>query len=192
MVFYLFLLSAFFSFKILKKFTNSDLYSVVGSLFFLTSPIFIHRVDFHAGLSGQWILLFSLYLGLTSKIEKSKFLWILVINLASLIHFYFTAIIFVVYSILRISSFYFEKESLFKLLKDFFIISIFTLLTLYVVGYFEIKLVDSLGLGFGDYKLNLLSFFDPGPTATNVFWSRFLPDIKLSLGEQLEGFNYLV
>jgi len=132
-----------------------------------------------------------LYLGLTSKIDKSKFLWLLVINLASLIHFYFTAIIFVVYSILRISNFYFEKETLFRLLKDFFIVTIFTLLTLYVVGYFEIKVVDSLGLGFGDYKLNLLSFFDPGPTANNVFWSRFLPDIKLSLGEQLEGFNYL-
>ena len=181
----------FFSFKILKKFTNSDLYSVVGSLFFLISPIFINRVDFHVGLSGQWILLFALYLGLTSKIDKSKLLWILVINLASLIHFYFTAIIFVVYSILRISNFYFEKETLFRLLKDFFIVTIFTLLTLYVVGYFEIKVVDSLGLGFGDYKLNLLSFFDPGPTSNNVFWSRFLPDIKLSLGEQLEGFNYL-
>ena len=76
-------------------------------------------------------------------------------------------------------------------MENFFIVTVFTLLTLYVVGYFEIKVVDSLGLGFGDYKLNLLSFFDPGPTATNVFWSRLLPDIKLSLGEQLEGFNYL-
>ena len=189
--FFCFYFQLFFSFKILKKFTNSDLYSVVGSLFFLFSPIFINRVDFHVGLSGQGILLFALYLGLTSKIEKSKFLWILVINLASLIHFYFTAMIFVVYSILRISNFYFEKESFFKPLKDFFIVTIFTLLTLYVVGYFEIKVVDSIGLGFGDYKLNLLSFFDPGPTSNNVFWSLLLPDIKLSPGEQLEGFNYL-
>ena len=39
-----FYLQLFFSFKILKKFTSSDLYSIIGSIFFLVAPIFIFKV----------------------------------------------------------------------------------------------------------------------------------------------------
>ena len=46
-------------------------------------------------------------------------------------------------------------------------------------------------MGFGYYKLNLLSIFDSFNTADGVAWSRFLTDIKLSQGEEIEGFNYL-
>ena len=62
----------FFLLKIIKKFTGSDLYSVIGSFFFLISPIFIYRVDEHVALASQWLLLFTLYLGLTQKIDKGK------------------------------------------------------------------------------------------------------------------------
>ena len=63
-------------------------------------------------------------------------------------------------------------------------------LTLYAVGYFEIRVADSLSAAFGKYKLNLLSFFDPVNSVFNTPWSWFLPDIKLSRSEKLEGFNY--
>jgi len=46
---------------------------------------------------------------------------------------------------------------------------------------------DTLGLGFGVHKMNLLSMFDP---VNLISWSWFLPDIKLSRGEEIEGFNY--
>ena len=150
----------FFSFKILKKFTNSAPYSLIGSFFFLFAPIFVYRLQWHASLAGQWILLFALYLGLTQKIDKAKWSWFFLIILASLINIYLTVIILTVYSVLRIFNFSFDKKSFFKLIKDFFIISIPLLLTLYIVGYFEMRLVDALGLGFGVYKMNLLSMFD--------------------------------
>ena len=57
----------FFSFKILKKFTNSTLFSFIGSMFFLIAPIFIWKFPMVPALAGQWILLFVLYLGLTKK-----------------------------------------------------------------------------------------------------------------------------
>jgi len=179
----------FFSFKILKKFTNSDSYSLIGSLFFLIAPIFIYRVDYHAGLAGQWILLFTLYLSLTKKIDKSKFLWSFVLCLSSVIHFYFTMMILAAYG--RIFNFYFEKENYLKVLKDFFIVLMPLLITLYLFGYFEIRMADSLGLGFGHMKLNLLSFFDPDLSHLNISWSWILPDIKLTELEEAEGFNYL-
>ena len=84
-----FYLQLFFAYKILKKFTNSDLYSVIGSLFFIIAPIFIWTSQLSPGLSNQWILLLALYVALIQKINKSKLLWFFLIILSSVINFYF-------------------------------------------------------------------------------------------------------
>ena len=96
-----------------------------------------------------------------------------------------------VYSFLRIFNFSFDRENFLKLTKDFFVFATVLLLTLYLVGYFEIRMADTIITGFGSDKLNLLSIFDPVHTAQNISWSWFLPDIKLLDGEEQEGFNYL-
>ena len=71
----------------------------------------------------------------------------------------------------------------------FFFITIFSLcMTMYVAGYFEIRYFDGIASGYGEYKLNLLSAFDPGSNFNT--WSYILPDIKLTTLEQAEGFNY--
>ena len=185
-----FYLQLFFSFKILKKYTGSNTHSIIGSLFFLIAPIFVFRLNFHVGLSGQWLLLFTLYLVLVKKINESKFLWITLTVLSALIHFYFTVIILVVYSAQKFYNFLFEKKYFFSVAKDIFIIFSISIISLYIVGYFEIRMADSLGLGFGDYKLNILSIFDGANTYHDISWSWFLPDLKLSPGEEMEGFNY--
>ena len=59
---------------------------------------------------------------------------------------------------------------------------------MYVAGYFEIRYFDGIASGYGEYKLNLLSAFDPGSNFNT--WSYILPDIKLTTLEQAEGFNY--
>ena len=181
----------YFSFKILKKFTNSTLYSFIGSIFFLIAPILLYRLSWAHALSGQWILLFALYVGLTKKISKSNAVWIFIIILSSLINYNFTLVTLIAYSILRLSDFTLSTDGFFKISKDFIILSTLLLSTFYVVGYFEIRMVDALGVGFGNYKLNLLSMFDPIHTERGIYWSHFLPDIKLSKGEEMEGFNYL-
>jgi len=178
----------FFSFKILKNFTNSIPYSIIGSFFFLIAPIFLYRLQWHYALAGQWVLLFALYLGLTKKIDKAKWSWLFLIILSSLISVYYLGIISVVYSLLRIFNLKFEKESFFRLVKDFFIFAIPLLLTLYIVGYFEISPPDTLGVGYGVHKLNLLSLFDS--SANTISWSWLLPGIQSLSGDEVEGFNY--
>ena len=165
-----FYLQLFFSFKILKKFTNSDLYSIIGSIFFLIAPIFIFRVNWHGSFAGHWLLLIALYLGLIQKIDKSKFLWILLIILASLVEYSSMIVVLVVYSLLRIFNLKFNKKDILRLVKDFFIISALLLSTLYLVGYFEVRFADTLGVGFGNYKLNLLSIFDPVNSFAGISW----------------------
>ncbi len=61
-------------------------------------------------------------------------------------------------------------------------------MTMYSAGYFEIRYFDGIASGYGEYKLNLLSFFDPGNNFNT--WSIILPDIELTTLEQAEGFNY--
>ena len=63
-------------------------------------------------------------------------------------------------------------------------------ITMYVSGYFIIPSTDTLGYGFGIFKTNLLTFFDPVPSGSDFNWSLFLPDIKNNNGEH-EGFAYL-
>ena len=125
-----------------------------------------------------------------NKIDKPKLPWILLIILSLLISYNFTVVILVAYSLLRIFNFFTNKENFFKPATDFFIIGTLLLITAYILGYFKIRLGDTMGIGFGVYKLNLLSMFDPINTGNKLTWSWFLPDIKLSLGEEYEGFNY--
>ena len=122
------------------------------SIFFLIAPIFIYRINFHISLVSHWLLLFALYLGLTNEANKKKLLWIILIIISALIHFYFTAIIIAIYSLLRIFNFFSKKDNFLDLLKDFFIFSILLFLTLYIAGYFEVRMADTLGVGFGYYK----------------------------------------
>ena len=180
----------YFSYKILEKFTKSTLYSFIGSIFFLVTPILIWKLQVVPALTGQWILLFALYLGLTKKVEESKFSWFFLIILSSLINFYFLVMIVGSYSILRLINFNLNKKYIFHLLKDFAIIFPTLILIMYIVGYFEIRLVDTLSLGFGRDKLNLLSIFDSTNNINNISFSWILPDILLSVGEETEGFNF--
>ena len=64
---------------------------------------------------------------------------------------------------------------------------------MFVFGYFEVPITDSVGVGYGNYKLNLASIFNPLELINNgqILWSNILPSIEMSSGEQSEGFNYL-
>ena len=68
----------------------------------------------------------------------------------------------------------------------------FLIFVMYLVGYFEIPITDSLGFGYGYYKLNLVSIFNPQAAIPKglFLWSNFLPSIPVHAGETIEGFNY--
>ena len=95
-----------------------------------------------------------------------------------------------IYTVFVFDRFLINKKFL-KLLKEIFIPFTFLLFVMYLSGYFEIPLTDSLGYGYGHYKANVLSFFNPAVTmGTNFSWSNFLPSIPIVGGEH-EGFSYL-
>ena len=185
-----FFLQLFFSYKILEKLTNSITYSFFGSIFFLISPVLLWKLHVVPALTGHWVLLFALFLGLTKDVVKNKLLWLFIIILSCLINFYFMIMVLGTYSILRMLALKLNKQEIFYFVKDFLIVFILLILTLYVTGYFEIRIADTMALGFARDKLNLLSIFDSN-NLDGSDWSLFLPDIKLTIGEEGEGFNFL-
>ena len=66
-IFLCFLFQSLFSYLIIKKLTKDDVYALIGSIFFITAPIFIKTVGIHISLFGQWLILVSLYIQSTTN-----------------------------------------------------------------------------------------------------------------------------
>ncbi len=187
-----FYLQILFSYLIILKKTKNTLYSILGSIFFLISPILFHRLGFHLSLSGHWIILAYFLNKIFEEKKHYQIKNVLIICLSSLIHFYFTLIILWI-ELLNTSYNFLKKDK--KTIKYFkYLTSIFMplFITMYLVGYFEIPIQDTLGGGYGIYKMNVLSFINPlGQTLQDglINWSNFLPVLDYNYGEK-EGFSY--
>ena len=185
-----FYLQGIISFLILLKITKSEIFSFIGSVFFLFSTILIHRSAIHLSLIAHWIILLFFYIELC-KSNKRFIYQNAVILLSISIHFYFTLILLIIFFISQIYDFLNKKKIFKKILIEASIIIISCLTLMYVFGYFSIKVDDGLGWGYGFYNLNLNSFFNPLGKTFEIFnWSNFIERKKINNGE-IEGFSYL-
>ena len=66
-------LQILFSYKIVYRGTGDRLFSLLGSLFFLTASIFIHRSGIHLSLFGQWLILCAIYIEISEDKKKRFF-----------------------------------------------------------------------------------------------------------------------
>ena len=181
-------LQALFSFKIIYYFTKNTPYSLVSSLFFIFSTILIYRSGIHLSLTAHWLILGYFYAQI-SAVNNKDFKKHLIIYLSILIHFYFSLILMGIFFLEKIIKF---KKLCFKDLISSFVIIIFSLTLMYLIGYFTIGIDDGLGFGYGIYNFNLNSFFNPlGENYNESFnWSFFLPTLNFQNNE-IEGFSYL-
>ena len=185
-----FFLQGILSYFLIFKITNNRRLSIIFSFFFLLFPPALYRIGWHPALFGHWTLI--LTIGLIFDKNKTKDThWYLLILLTSLIHFYFTFINLIIFNTIKIYSLLKKKISLKEYFSTILICHSYLIILMFVVGYFEVRIIDTFALGFGTYKLNLLSIFDSTISHENISWSWILPDIALSAGEELEGFNFL-
>ena len=181
-------LQALFSFKIIYYFTKNTPYSLVSSLFFIFSTILIYRSGIHLSLTAHWLILGYFYAQI-SAVNNKDLKKHLIIYLSILIHFYFSLILMGIFFLEKIIKF---KKLCLKDLISSFVIIIFSLILMYLIGYFTIGIDDGLGFGYGIYNFNLNSFFNPlGENYNESFnWSFFLPILNFQNNE-IEGFSYL-
>lgn len=183
-----FYLQLFFSYKIFNYLTKNSIISFIGAILILLSPVYLFRISHHGSLVSHWLLLACIYLLIIDHKLLKKIYWFLLIIISSLIHLYFTFIIIIFYFIFLFNKFYVSRKIIFNDFLFSFVIIFSLYVTMYIAGYFEIRYFDGIAGGYGEYKLNLLSIFDPGSNFNT--WSLILPDIKLNTQEQAEGFNY--
>ena len=190
-IFLCFSFQMLFSYLIIKKFTKDDVYALIGSIFFVTAPIFIKTVGIHISLFGQWLVLFSLYIQSTANNNNKRIYWIFIILLSSGIHFYFTMMSYLMYSIFRFDELI-KNKNFFNFVKELLIPILFLLPLMYILGYFSVSIQNVLAYGFDHYKSNLLSLFNPVGTNLNgtVKWSLILPEIPITHNRD-ESFGYL-
>ena len=181
-------LQGLLSFKIIYHFTKNTLYSLVSSLFFIFSSILIYRSGIHLSLTAHWLILYYFYVQISTDYKKD-FKKHFIIYLSLLIHFYFSLILIGIFFLEKIIKF---KKLCIKDLISSFALIIFSLIIMYMVGYFTIGIDDGLGFGYGIYNFNLNSFFNPlGENHTERFnWSFFLPTLNFQ-NKEMEGFSYI-
>jgi hypothetical protein len=182
-------LQAYLSFKIINKFTNDNIYSSIGAIFFIFTPVFLNRLGIHIALASHWLILLSIYIETCTK-NKNLYRNLNII-LSLTIHFSLTIIISIFHYIFKIEQLFFKNNKI-RFLLDSLILGIISIIIMYIIGYFEIPPYDSLGGGYGYFALNLNSFFNPLNSINdlNNSWSLFFPILETPKGHY-EGFAYL-
>ena len=181
-------LQLFFSIKIFNLFLKNYKVSIIYGFFLIAIPFFYYRLSIHLSLGAHWIIIGYLYYELKKNSEKeySKFILIL---LSSLIHFYLTIMLLLMRLIFELDE-YFKGKRLNKIFKKNLVLFVLLFSLMYICGYFILPTTDTLGYGFGIYKANFLTLFDPTPYNSIQNWSILIPDIQNTFGEH-EGFSYI-
>lgn len=186
-IFICFFLQLFISFSILENITKNFHYSILASILIVLSPIFLYRLGLHLALGGQWLILMAYYLNLCADKKKTKLYWIFLLVISSYIHAYFTAMLFIIYSC-HIFSEFTETKKIKKTISDLLIPLIILILFMYLLGYFDNSIINSVAIGFGVFGLDLFGIIDPSTESSGLNWSSIIKDIP---GTSAEGFNYL-
>ena len=177
-----FILQSIFALKLLGLFTTNRIMSLVGSLFFLLSPIYLFRSGGHYALMAHWVILASLYLYFSVKFSIKR--WLLLITITALIHAYLLMMVLIVWGTDLIQRCFLKQISLTKFCLLFLFVGLYTAFIMWGIGYFILGSGD-VRLGYDHYNMNLYSLID-----SNRVWSKTIPDFEETPGDS-EGFNFL-
>lgn len=188
-VFLCFFLQCFFSYKIIYYYSKNNLFSFLSSIFFLFSPIFLDRIYFHLSLIAHWLILWAIYVSIKSLNKKRfDYKWLAILTISLLTNFYFFLIVVSIFSFFWIFN---KNYNLLNRIKIIGFSYFYSLIILYLFGFFDINIVNYATYGFGFYKSNLLTLFDSSGGISSRNWSYFnIFDFKNVDGEQA-GFGYL-
>lgn len=199
-----YMLQGFFAALLLRILACSRVVCILGSIFFILSPILFQRTALimHTALSSHWLILAALYL-YVRKGKYSTFLWGGLWILTLYVHFYFVVMIGLIYAAWAGKQLWIKKERTYaeSVVQIGTILGI-SILAMYSLGYFTIG--EARGGGLGGFSMNGISpimplritftekinedFFFLALDALNKFK---MPSLNLLIAGQFEGFNYL-
>ncbi|MDE7205030.1 MAG: hypothetical protein K2O91_24715 [Lachnospiraceae bacterium] len=184
-----FALQGFFAAKILREFSVGRLQTLIGSIYFIISPIVIERMFRHTALGGHWLILLSVYLFVRHKkdyqnVGKMTFRWGIVGALTVAIHLYFFPMCGAFLCGYILCSFLRERKIQWRQLLPGVSFSGVLLVSAYMLGGFSTR-ASAESDGLGECSFNLNGFFN------EKGYSRFLDALPMYHESQYEGFAYL-
>lgn len=185
----IFILQGYFGAKLLRQITHNRAIIFIGVIFFLLSPIMIRRACDQIALASHWLILAALYLYLSPQSPKKPYTWLILLILASLIHFY----LFMMAGAIWVAYLWRLKREGLPTLKMMAVTIGVTGVTMWGTGYFVIGLSGTSVPEYGvKHMLNLVAPVIPPPNTPVTFNPvKVLPGISPHLPGQKPGFNYL-
>jgi hypothetical protein len=181
-IFLSFLLQSVFAWKLLSLFTKDKLLPYVGSLFFLIAPIWLLRMGGHNSSFGQWAIVAGLYFYLRKDFRFWH--WTILLMCIGTLNTYISMMVACIFFMDLVQRIITRQNGVWRTLVYLAGSLACVGALMYSIGYFMVfKGLE--GGGYGVYRMNLLSLFDP-----DSVWSRVLGDIACPDGDW-EGFNFL-
>ena len=184
-----FSLQGYFGAKLIGRFEATALYCIFGSVLFVTSPALLYRTGVmnHYHLGAHWTILLALYLYFDSRNRVRA--WAVLLPFAMLTSIYIAAMLLGIFVAHQVKL-YLGSQKL--TVKDVSLPLISALGGFFVMGYLE---MESTVTGSNFFRLNLISFLNPGFSDTGSFsllLDTFGADtIRRVFSEEWEGFQYL-
>jgi hypothetical protein len=183
-----YMLQGLFASILLQKVTKNALLILLGTTFFLLSPIMFSRAGGHEALTAHWLILAAFCLYFSAYTKKIKTRWVILIIIATLVHFYLLVMVLAIWSgyLLRyiLNTTNHTRSSI---IRYFFSTLLIVILIMWIEGYFIIPFGSASTGEFGIYSMNILSPFNPMGGGNTFFLDKF----SLATFGQYEGFNYL-
>lgn len=204
-IWYLFciVLQGWFGWKITSLISADIWIKTFGLLLAIFSPPMLSRIGLHAALVGHFLILAAFYLIFCPNKKRVNLYWSLLLAAGALVQFYLFAMLFALWIASKLDKVVISKV----LLTRNFILTLiatafFIIFVVWQAGYFAVPTSSANEFGFGLYRMNLLSIFNPRNNYADSSWSYLLPalpepsslylnsNIRLSEGSH-EGFNFL-
>ena|GEM_PF-4246732 len=175
---------AFFAAKLMRRLSANTAVIALGVVFFVFSPILMQRMFFHTALSSHFLILAGILLLLRRQNNRRTMIyWAALNTLTIMIHFYLTAIVFILFAA-HCAYIYTTQKDRRYIAKTLALSMCAMLAAAYLAGYF----VGSSGAsqqGFGMFSLNLNALINP------MTYSAFFKNLPTATIGQHESFMYL-
>jgi hypothetical protein len=177
-----FVLQAWFGWKLLGLMTGNPLIRLLGTGLLVVSPPMFLRMGGHPSLSGHFLILAALYLALLPNLYRRRLAWGALLAVTAMVHAYLLAMVALIWVADLLGKTFSQQLTRRQGLLEGVLLFAVVSACCWQAGYFTIADGAQSG-GFGLYRMNLLSPFDPAG------WSFILPDLPKASGDY-EGFNY--
>ena len=153
-----FFLMIYFSTKLINLFVKNNKLSLLFSIFFAISPLFISRIFFQQAVGSHWVIVAALYL--YYKDNSSYLKWNILLIGSLLINGYLAAMVLCIFIASVFKGYSTKNNYNLNHIYNFVFTLVLLILSAYLFGLFSIGKGIKEG-GFDIYGASLLAFFNP-------------------------------